>query len=444
MQRFSYLKTGTALRAKVSMIIVVLASEALVWLVLGLLLPRPWSGLVPGGGLLLSGWAIWYLTGYLRRVHTLDERALTLHFGRHRIRIERGSIRSAMALQKPLAPDVDAAALSYLARYDTLYVVASRRGLVALELDRPHEVRVPRQGICQFSRIVLSLDDPAALVSALGGGTQVHPRPAPAPGEAPAPALPEPSGSEAIRLRGLVRRYGDLTAVAGIDLAVHHGEILAFLGANGAGKSTTIRMMTGLLRPTAGQVLIEGRDLWAEGPELRRRIGYVPDVPLLYESLTAREFLWLAAGLYHIPEGEGRERADRLLAQLRLERFADQQIRSFSLGMKRKMAIAAALIHQPSILLLDEVTNGLDPRAAREVKELIAAAAASGAAVFLTTHLLDVAQELAHRIALIDGGRIRALGTLAELRAQAGMPGAGLEALFLALTGDRSPGEVVS
>lgn len=173
---------------------------------------------------------------------------------------------------------------------------------------------------------------------------------------------------------------------------------------------------------------------------MRRLLGYVPDVPLLHESLTAREFLWLMAGLYGLPEAEGRRRAEELLAQVGLERWGDYQIRSFSLGMKRKMAIAAALVHRPRVLLLDEVTNGLDPRAGREVKDFIARAAREGAAVLLTTHILEVAEELAHRIAIIHEGEIRAVGDLAELRAAAGLPEAGLEEIFLALTANRETG----
>jgi len=173
---------------------------------------------------------------------------------------------------------------------------------------------------------------------------------------------------------------------------------------------------------------------------VRRLLGYVPDVPLLHESLTAREFLWLMAGLYGLPEAEGRRRAEELLAQVGLERWGDHQIRSFSLGMKRKMAIAAALVHRPRVLLLDEVTNGLDPRAGREVKDFIARAAREGAAVLLTTHILEVAEELAHRIAIIHEGEIRAVGDLAELRAAAGLPEAGLEEIFLALTANRETG----
>ncbi|MBY6276315.1 MAG: hypothetical protein CWE10_08840 [Symbiobacterium thermophilum] len=309
-------------------------------------------------------------------------------------------------------------------------------------------MKVPGQGICQFTRIVLSLDEPERFLQAVAGRRgQAHlGRPQPAAGgegrpgaTSPAPPVvsqgPAPGGA-ALALEGLVKRFGGFTAVAGVDLAVRYGEIVAFLGSNGAGKSTTIRMATGLVRPSAGRVLVEGRDLWDEGAPVRRLLGYVPDTPLLYESLTAREFLWLMAGLYGLSRVEGRRRADELLRQVGMERWADYPIRAFSLGMKRKMAIAAALVHRPRVLLLDEVTNGLDPRAAREVKDFIRQAAGEGAAVLLTTHALDVARELADRIAILHGGRLRAVGDLEALRSAAGLPGAGLEELFLALTAE--------
>jgi len=434
MQTFTYTKTGASLRNKISMLMVLASSDIVFWLGISLLLKGAWRWVVLAGGLALTGWVFWFLRSRLRRVHALDAQALHLGFMRHTLRIDRADIDRVTVLGKPLAPDVDDAGISYRPQNDTLYIVASRRGLVALELRRPYELKVPRMGICQFTRIVLTLDQPEGFASALGGGgdTEGGERSAALPGVALAPAAGD--GPAAIRLEGLVRRYGSFTAVAGLDLVVRPGEVLAFLGSNGAGKTTTIKLMTGLLRPTEGRVLIEGRDLWAEGGEVRRLIGYVPDLPLLYDSLTAREFLWLMAGLYGLPDSAGRQRADELLALVRLERHADQQIRSFSLGMKRKMAIAAALVHRPRVLLLDEVTNGLDPRAAREVKDFIALAAREGTAVFLTTHILDVAEELAHRIAVIDGGQIRALGTLDQLRQQVGKPGATLEQLFLALT----------
>jgi ABC-2 type transport system ATP-binding protein len=247
----------------------------------------------------------------------------------------------------------------------------------------------------------------------------------------------------AILLEHLGRDFGSFRAVEDLNLQVAPGEIFAFLGANGAGKTTTMRMLVGLLPPTRGRVVIGGHDVWQEPRAAKRAIGYVPDTPILHELLTAREFLWFMADLYNLPQAGGRARTDELLEMLGLKDAADRLIRDFSLGMKRKMAIATALLHCPRVLLLDEVTNGLDARAAREVKDLVARwAQEDGVAVLLTTHILHIAEELAHRIGLIHKGRLICVGTKEELAELAGRPGANLEEIFLTLTGDAVPLEM--
>lgn len=246
----------------------------------------------------------------------------------------------------------------------------------------------------------------------------------------------------AILLESLQKDYGSFHAVQGLDLTVQPGEIFAFLGANGAGKTTTIKMMVGLLPPTAGRVAIAGHDVWRNPREAKRSIGYVPDTPILHELLTAREFLWFMSDLYGMNRQQGVSRANELLAMLDLTAASDKLIRDFSLGMKRKMAIATALLHRPPVLLLDEVTNGLDARAAREVKDMIGKWAREGAAVFLTTHILSIAEELANRIGLIHRGRLIRVGTKEELAQVAGKPGANLEEIFLTLTGNEIPAEM--
>ncbi len=424
--------------------------------VLGFILPRPWNWLVVSVGMVLLGAGLWIGTHILRTAHRLDELHLTLRFGKFRAVIPREAIVGARALEGSLPRGVPVPTRPPLYRPedDTLYLVAERRGLVHLSLDRPVEARTGRQGVFQFTGIVLSLDEPARFLAALAGTPAGAVAVARADGDragitpagtdmgvrgAAAPACQASSVSatpDALRLEGLTRRFGDFTAVREISLSVAPGEILAFLGSNGAGKTTTVKMMVGLLRPTAGRVLAGGRDLWAEGPEARRVLGYVPDVPILYEGLTAQEFLWMVGGLYGLSSAEARARARELLALLRMERWADHLIRNFSLGMKRKMAIAAALVHRPRVLVLDEVTNGLDPRATREVKDLILGAARGGTTIFLTTHLLDVAGELADRIAVIHRGELRGLGGLDDLRRLVGRPEANLEEVFLALTED--------
>ncbi len=245
----------------------------------------------------------------------------------------------------------------------------------------------------------------------------------------------------AILLENLTKSYNGHPAVQGLNLAVRPGEIFGFLGPNGAGKTTTMKMMVGLLPPTSGRVVILGHDLWRNPGPAKRAIGYVPDTPILHELLTAREFLWFMADLYGMSRAEGKARAEELLQMMGLTPQADRLIRDFSLGMKRKMAIATALLHRPRVLLLDEVTNGLDARAAREVKDLVRTWARAGVAVVLTTHVLSVAEELSDRIGLIHRGRLIAEGTAADLARQAGIPGANLEETFLALTGDELPAE---
>jgi ABC-2 type transport system ATP-binding protein len=250
------------------------------------------------------------------------------------------------------------------------------------------------------------------------------------------------STAPAIRLDHLRKSYGSFEAVRGLNLEVKPGEIFAFLGANGAGKTTTMKMMVGILPPTAGRVEIMGYDVWKEPAKAKRSIGYVPDTPILHELLTAQEFLWFIADLYGLSRVEGKRRAAELIDFLGLSHAADKLIRDFSLGMKRKMAIATALLHRPPVLLLDEVTNGLDARAAREVKDLIARLAREeGTAIFLTTHILSIPEELADRIGLIHKGQLIANGTIADLQAQANRPNANLEELFLTFTGESLPEE---
>lgn len=242
----------------------------------------------------------------------------------------------------------------------------------------------------------------------------------------------------AILLHDLRKTYGDFEAVRGLNVSVRPGEIYSFLGANGAGKTTTMKMMVGILPPTAGRVEILGHDVWKQPAQAKRLIGYVPDTPILHELLTAQEFLWFMSDLYSLPRAEGKERTSELLRFLGLSHAADKLIRDFSLGMKRKMAIATALLNRPPVLLLDEVTNGLDARAAREVKDLVVSLAKqSGTAVFLTTHILSIPEEMADRIGLIHKGQIVAEGTMADLRELAGRPEANLEELFLHFTGEQ-------
>ena len=247
-----------------------------------------------------------------------------------------------------------------------------------------------------------------------------------------------------IRLLGLTKRYGRFTAVHPLDLHVPRGELFGFLGPNGAGKTTTIRMIAGVLRPTSGRVLVDGRDIFAEPAAAKRRLGYIPDRPFLYEKLTGMEFLRFVSGLWGESGAAADARALQLLEVFELGEWKDTLIESYSHGMRQKLLISSALVHAPSVIVVDEPMVGLDPKGARLIKELLRAFAAQGGTVFLSTHTLEVAEALCDRIAILYQGRIRAMGTMDELRAEAAAGGAHLEEVFLKLTGVDDVSELVS
>lgn len=236
-----------------------------------------------------------------------------------------------------------------------------------------------------------------------------------------------------IRIRGLVKQYVNVTAVRGIDLDVAEGEIFGFLGSNGAGKTTTIKMMVGLLQPTAGEITINGIDALAQ-PELAKQItGFIPDRPFLYNKLTGGEFLQFIAGLYNI-DGDWPHRRDELLGLFGLSDWANELIDGYSHGMRQRLTFCAALLHRPKVIIVDEPMVGLDPRGARLLKKVFRNFATQGNTIFMSTHTMEVAQEVCDRIAIIDNGKIIAQGTMDQLREQASGQ-ENLEAIFLALTG---------
>jgi ABC-2 type transport system ATP-binding protein len=238
-----------------------------------------------------------------------------------------------------------------------------------------------------------------------------------------------------IRLEGLVKIFGRFTAVDDVSLGVREGEIHGFLGPNGAGKTTTIRMIAGLLQPTRGRVTIDGHDLAREPEAAKRALGFIPDRPFLYEKLTAAEFLRFHGGLYGL-EGEGVEgRARELLDLFELTGWRDELVESFSHGMKQRLVMCAAFLHRPRAVVVDEPMVGLDPRGARLIKEIFRVQSRNGVALLMSTHTLEVAQEMCDRISIIQGGRIIARGTVEELRELAGHEHAQLTPVFLKLTG---------
>ena len=240
------------------------------------------------------------------------------------------------------------------------------------------------------------------------------------------------SPSPALALTGLSKSFGR-PAVDGLNLTVGRGEFYALLGPNGAGKTTTLRMVAGLLAPDAGRIAVLGIDLAADPAAAKRKLAYLPDDPMLYGKLKPVEYLEFVAGLWGVDGKAAEPRARQLLAWLDLEKHAHELTEGFSHGMKQKLALAGALIHEPELLILDEPLTGLDAGAARQVKDLLLSHVARGGTVILTTHILEVAERLAQRIGIIQHGRLIAEGTLDQLRMAT--PGATLEEMFLRLTG---------
>jgi ABC-2 type transport system ATP-binding protein len=246
-----------------------------------------------------------------------------------------------------------------------------------------------------------------------------------------------------IQTVNLTRYYGTLAAVQDLNLRVEQGELFGFLGPNGAGKTTTIRMIVGLLRPTAGTVSVAGHDVQQESLAVKRSVGYLAQTPVLYDRLTGREFLRFVGGLYGLSDAEIDARAEALLTLTELTGKADQLIEGYSGGMRHKIGLCGALLHEPPVLVLDEPLAGLDPYSARRVKDLLRDLCRRGGTVFLSTHVLEVAERVCDRVGILDQGRLIAVGTMEALRAQAQSAAeTTLEDLFLQLTGGDAVAEM--
>jgi ABC-2 type transport system ATP-binding protein len=251
------------------------------------------------------------------------------------------------------------------------------------------------------------------------------------------------SGLPAVGLEGVVKRFGDVVAVDGNDLEIADGEFFSMLGPSGAGKTTTLRMIAGILRPSSGTIRIAGIDVATDPMAAKRKLGFIPDRPFIYEKLTGVEFLRFVAGLYG-QSGEDVERRGReLLALFDLEEWRDELVESYSHGMRQKLIISSALVHKPEVIVVDEPMVGLDPKAAKTLKDLYREYTRRGNTIMMSTHTLEVAESMCDRIGIIQRGVIRACGTMDDLRASAESGVSGLEEIFLRLTGEGLARELV-
>jgi len=237
-----------------------------------------------------------------------------------------------------------------------------------------------------------------------------------------------------IQIKNLNKHYGKLAAVDNLNLEIAPGEIFGFLGPNGAGKTTTIRCMMGILKASSGQVLLDGHDVVGAAQKAKAISGFIPDRPFIYEKLSGSEFLHFVGKLHRVDAARLTRRIAELLDHLELTLWQDELVESYSHGMKQRLVVCGALIHEPKILIVDEPMVGMDPKGARTLKDLFCALAKNGTTVFLSTHSISVAEEICHRIGIIRKGRLISCGTMAEIHRQARSSNGNLESVFLELT----------
>lgn len=248
---------------------------------------------------------------------------------------------------------------------------------------------------------------------------------------------------ESIVLDRVTKRFGPKVAVNDVSFRIEEGEIRGLLGPNGSGKSTTMRMIMGIIKPDFGAISLCGVDVLRDAIAAKRLVGYVPESPYLYEYLTASEYLDFVGTAYGIPLDERKQRVAELLGALQMSEHVNEVMSGFSQGMKQKIAFTAALLHRPKALILDEVLNGLDPRSAKIVKDILLRLAGEGVSILFSTHVLEIAEAMCTRISIMNEGSIIAEGTVQELRAKAGMPSSTLEDTFLKLTGSEDTDKIV-
>ena len=438
-QRKSYFVTLTAFTlsmfietALLTLVIAVVVHNAFVRIAL----------LIASIGLFL--YLVFTLSRPLWTKHRLTATHFELRYGSFRLNIPRDDILSAKQVRErlnifqPMKAQVDT-------KRRQLIVAFSDEGQVLLTLHTPLSVRVGRSP-SRVTRILLNVDDPDTLLAALTKSERVSQKlgvatPTMIPSFTnegqPLQILPIAENAEVtIRLEQLTRRFKAFTAVDALNMTIRRGEIYGFLGSNGAGKTTTIKMLVGLLQPDSGRAWIAGYDVWHEPLAAKKLLGYVADRSILYERLTGREFLNFLAQMRGLPRVESEQRIKELLDLLELSEHADRSCGSYSFGMKRKLSLAAALLHQPQVLILDEPLNGLDPRSAHHVKNLLITLSQQGTTVLLSTHDLNVAESLCHRVGILHRGRLLVEGSASELRELA--TASNLEDVFLGLTEEQT------
>ena len=246
-----------------------------------------------------------------------------------------------------------------------------------------------------------------------------------------------------ITTTNLTKLFGKLTAVDRLTMQIESGELFGFLGPNGAGKTTTINLLTGLIRPTQGTAAICGYDIQSEAIQTKSVTGLMPDTPYLYDTLTGRQYVRFMADLYEIPSERSEKRMEELLEMLDLVDSGNELIKSYSYGMQKKILLTAVLVHEPRVLFLDEPTSGLDPKSARTVKEILRLLCDRGCTVFMSTHILEIAERVCDRIGIINKGKLVAVGTMDELRQTSTATDRNLEEIFLELTGSVEDREMV-
>lgn len=439
---FTYSRKSQELRSSIRGLQAVVAFEMLALLFL-LIFTVPGRWRYPA--LAVYTLAVWYiffvLSQILSTAHSTSDAGLEIHLG--------GKVRTLIPWERITGAawaeiTLPALNMGLLVRYDqetrTFFALASRKNLIEIALAGPTAIRSGRSAHLA-GRLIINADEPEELIAEIENRKAVEPTvgmdsalDTDSTTWARAPQAGSGHGAPAIKLSGVSRRFGGLTAVENLSLSARRGEILGFVGPNGAGKTTTLKMMTGLLSPSEGSIEIDGHDVWKDPINAKASFGYVPDTPVFYERLTVREHLALIAELHRLPAVAAGERIAGALAFFDLVSKADEPVRTLSLGNRRKLALAFAILHRPPVLLLDEPTNGLDPGSARQVKDLLREYQKHGATVFLTTHILEIAEQLCDRVAIIYQGRLKALGTLSELQSLTGN-GSSLEEVFLELTG---------